>query len=277
MTARTNSSTGSRSFRSPRTSSGFTRVRHTCLSKASIVRPWPTNSPPLASPVFQVGWFNSVTSISKRSSTLSLFSSAWQPHEGRAEPAAPVVKPTFEPAHATRTLREVGLQRARNAALVRGRERADLPRQQPVVEREDLQPDDTGQRQPGRFEVLYLAVTWPRPVSAGCDHREHGVASRVECSTAQNESWPSLRPGSPGEWKWDDDDGPWLTNHGMPCRRRRSPTPRASLRGPSGRPRRMARRAEGLLSHPSSHTQRDLRPRGEAPHGFGAEWGPGPC
>src|SRR5450830_1131016 len=90
MTPRTNSSTGSRSFRSPRTSSGFTRVRHTCLSKASIVRPWPTNSPPLASPVFQVGWFNSVTSISKRSSTLSLFSSAWQPYEGLTAPLSEI-------------------------------------------------------------------------------------------------------------------------------------------------------------------------------------------
>jgi len=62
---------------------------------------------------------------------------------------------------------------------------ANAPHQQPVVEREDLEPYNTTHLQAGGSQVVNLDIPGPGSVRATRDHRENRVTLPVEVSFAK--------------------------------------------------------------------------------------------
>jgi len=71
--------------------------------------------------------------------------------------------------------------------LVSFTELTDTAPEKPAVHGEELRPDDAGQRKPCGLTVGDLAISRPRVMAAGCDHRQHGVTGAVEFSVAEHQ------------------------------------------------------------------------------------------
>jgi hypothetical protein len=68
-----------------------------------------------------------------------------------------------------------------DSSTVGWRQAADPFDDQAIVEREQLEPDDTRHGEPGIAQFLNGGVSGPRSVSGGRDHGQNGLSMFVEC------------------------------------------------------------------------------------------------
>ena len=101
---------------------------------------------------------------------------------------------------------------------IRLRQATTTPNEQPVVKREEFEANDTRSMQPRRREVGYGSVSRPGEMGLCRNHSEDSVTILIERCRTEHERRTTLRARLIGERERNNDDIPWLTDHGTPHR-----------------------------------------------------------